>query len=92
MNQECISKRVDKEPLSRGQKDRLAEKIHTTLRRTCDEQFPGLDYGTWAHMLPEPLLDLMVELIACEGDNVVAADTMRASAVALVFQDLAYNV
>ncbi|MEU9405089.1 hypothetical protein AB0E08_05175 [Streptomyces sp. NPDC048281] len=85
---EGIRQRLNTEQISPAQADRLAEAIAGSLRRTCMEWFPGTDYDDWRQMLPEPLLDVVIQLLTWDEDGQIVADHMPTAAAACIFLDL----
>ncbi|MGW4981239.1 hypothetical protein [Streptomyces mirabilis] len=85
---EGIRQRLNTEQISPAQADRLAEAIAGSLRRTCKEWFPGTDYDSWRQMLPEPLLDVLVQLLTWDEDGQIVADHLPTAAAACIFLDL----
>ncbi|MFF7475077.1 hypothetical protein [Streptomyces sp. NPDC008092] len=85
---EGIRQRLSTEQISRAQADRLAEAITGSLRRTCEEWFPGTDYDNWRQMLPEPLLDVLVQLLAWDENGRIVADYRPTAAASCIFLDL----
>ncbi|MDH6214156.1 hypothetical protein M2283_001439 [Streptomyces pseudovenezuelae] len=88
---EGIRQRLSAEQISPAQADRLAEAIAGALRRTCKEWFPGTDYDDWRQMLPEPLLDVVIQLLTWDEDGRIVADHLPAAAVACIFLDLQHS-
>ncbi|MCX5328098.1 hypothetical protein [Streptomyces sp. NBC_00140] len=85
---EGIRQRLSAEQISPAQADRLAEAIAGTLQRTCKEWFPGTDYDDWQQMLPELLLDVVIQLLTWGEDGQIVADHMSTAAAACIFLDL----
>ncbi|WP_329318032.1 hypothetical protein [Streptomyces sp. NBC_01262] len=85
---ESIRQRLSVEQISPAQADRLAEAIAASLQRTCKEWFPGTDYENWRQMLPEPLLDVLVQLLTWSEDGQIVADHLPTAAAACIFLDL----
>ncbi|MFC8671448.1 hypothetical protein ACFUEN_02095 [Streptomyces griseorubiginosus] len=85
---EGIRQRLSVDQISPAQVDRLAEAIAESLQRTCKEWFPGAEYDNWRQMLPEPLLDVLVQLLAWDEDGRIVADYMPTVAVTCIFLDL----
>lgn len=85
---EGIRQRLSTEQISPAQADRLAEAIAGALRRTCKEWFPGTDYDDWRQMLPEPLLDVVIQLLTWDEGGQIVADHMPTAAAACIFLDL----
>jgi hypothetical protein len=85
---ERIRQRLGVEQISPAQADRLAEAIAESLQRTCKEWFPGTDYDNWRQMLPEPLLDVLVQLLTWDEDGQIVADYRPTAAAACIFLDL----
>ncbi|WSQ08938.1 hypothetical protein OG604_14830 [Streptomyces sp. NBC_01231] len=85
---ESIRQRLITEQIGSAQADRLAEAIAGSLQRTCKEWFPGTDYDNWRQMLPEPLLDVLVQLLTWDEDGQIVADHLPTAAAACIFLDL----
>ncbi|WP_405613254.1 hypothetical protein [Streptomyces sp. NBC_00076] len=85
---ESIRQRLSTEQISSAQADRLAEAIAGSLRGTCKEWFPGTDYDNWRQMLPEPLLDVLVQLLTWDKNGQIVADHLPTAAAACIFLDL----
>ncbi|MXM62188.1 hypothetical protein GR925_01655 [Streptomyces sp. HUCO-GS316] len=85
---ESIRQRLSSEQISPAQADRAAEVIAEFLRATCKRWFPGADYDNWCQMLPEPLLDVIVQLPALSEGGRIVADHLPTAAVSSVFVDL----
>ncbi|WP_405889442.1 hypothetical protein OG427_02710 [Streptomyces sp. NBC_00133] len=85
---ESIRQRLSVEQISPAQAERLAEAIIGSLQKTCKEWFPGVDYDNWRQMLPEPLLDVLVQLLTWSEDGQIVADHMPTVAAAHIFLDL----
>ncbi|MFJ9907946.1 hypothetical protein ACIRVK_34580 [Streptomyces sp. NPDC101152] len=85
---EGIRRRLSAEQISPAQADRLAEAIVESLQRTCKEWFPGTDCDNWRQMLPEPLLDVLVQLLTWGEDGQIVADYMPPAAATCIFLDL----
>jgi hypothetical protein len=85
---EGIRQRLSAEQISPAQADRLAEAIAESLQRTCKEWFPGTDYDNWRQVLPEPLLDVLVQLLTLDEDGQIVADYMPTVAATCIFLDL----
>ncbi|MDH6499568.1 hypothetical protein [Streptomyces sp. SAI-149] len=85
---ERIRQRLSVEQISLTQADRLAGAVVESLQRTCKEWFPGTDYDNWRQMLPEPLLDVLVQLLTWEEDGQIVADYRPTVAAACIFLDL----
>ncbi|MER6131931.1 hypothetical protein [Streptomyces sp. NPDC001815] len=85
---EGIRQRLSAERIGPAQADRLAEAIAESLQRTCEEWFPGTDYDNWRQMLPEPLLDVLVQLLTWDEDGQIVADYRPTAAATCIFLDL----
>lgn len=85
---EGIRQRLSVDQISPAQVDRLAEAIAESLQRTCKEWFPGAEFDNWGQMLPEPLLDVLVQLLTWDEDGRIVADYMPTVAVTCIFLDL----
>ncbi|WP_172387147.1 hypothetical protein [Streptomyces sp. MNP-20] len=83
-----IRQRLSAAHISSEQADRLADVIAASLRETCATSFPGSDYELWCQMLPESLLDLIVEVLTWTDDGLIAADHLPAGAASRVLEDL----
>ncbi|WJV48933.1 hypothetical protein [Streptomyces flavofungini] len=83
-----IRQRLSAAHISSDQADRLAEVIVASLQETCASSFPGANYDNWRQMLPESLLDLLVEVLAWTDDGLIAADPMPTGAASRILEDL----
>ncbi|MFI6434410.1 hypothetical protein [Streptomyces sp. NPDC050759] len=85
---EAILRRLISEPIGPEQVRRLARAISDLLQEVWEQRFPGVDYDDWCGSLPEPLLDVIIQLLTWSEDGRIVVDRLPAAAVGHIFTDL----